>query len=450
MKNTIPEWQQREVAEYDLNITPPPRTILDIGANIGAFALHYAAKWPAATIFCFEPVKENYDALVNNIAGQAINIFCNQEAVRNFSGVEPIMIGDQGATCSFHDLGRQTARSESVKCVNASLLVPAELIKIDTEGCEVEILERLDLSNARALVIEYHRIEDARRIIEFLAARDFKIIEQIPGSANHGVLKFGADDGVTLTKRTVELPIADNAPQRKVFLACAAHFSNFDLTFVQSLLMLAIRPPVALEIAQPCTDPSVERARNILTANFLASDCTHILFVDADIGFTPADVARIASHNEPIVGGMYPLKTPSPTVQWCGNGLQGGEAQIREDGLSLVKYIGTGFLCIQREAFETMIARGVAEKYRQDWAPHREEFAFWTQGVRADGAGGPPRFLTEDWMFCQRWNELGGKIYCDSQVVLRHVGRAVWPLPLQEGNPFVPPPAHNPQPVTHH
>jgi glycosyltransferase involved in cell wall biosynthesis len=158
----------------------------------------------------------------------------------------------------------------------------------------------------------------------------------------------------------------------------------------------------------------------------------YILFVDADIGFSAADIARVSSHSEPVVGGLYPLKNLNADVQWCGNGLQAGDAPVRGDGLSQVKYIGTGFLCIAREVFETIIAHdGPAIAYVQDFPPHRHEFAFWRQGVSHG------RFLTEDWMFCQRWLELGGKIFADAQVVLRHAGRAEWPLPFQKGNPFV-------------
>lgn len=216
---------------------------------------------------------------------------------------------------------------------------------------------------------------------------------------------------------------------RKIYLAVAGHYANNDVAFVQSLVAAVLRPPVKLAIGWNC-DPSVERARNILTANFLESDCTHILFVDSDIAFTAEDIARVTSHDAPVVGGLYPLKNFKPQVEWCGNGLAAGESPARADGLTEVKYTGTGFLCIAREVFETMIARGGVEKYRQDFPPHREEFAFWTQGVRAG------RFLTEDWMFCQRWLEIGGKIFADTQVVLRHAGRAEWPLPLQTGNPF--------------
>jgi len=448
MKEPIPEWLEKEVAEYDLDITPPPATILDIGANIGAFTLHYARKWPHARIEAIEPVTENFRRLKENTDGLH-RLRLMQAAVRRFGGWAAIYKGDNFATHSFYQLSRQTQRTEEVPCLAAHLLDPAELVKIDTEGCELEILSNLRLDKTRAVVVEYHSPADGLGIKAFLEEQNFRLLEHRPGSVNHGVMKFAKGNGVTLPSaecgvRSAEVKSAPTAP-RKIFLATAAHFSNFDVAFVQSLLTVALRPRVAMELAQPNTDPSVERARNILTANFLATDCTHILFIDADIIFTPEDVARISSHDEPIVGGLYPLKHPSPEVQWCGNGKAPGEAAIRPDGLSLVKYIGTGFLCVRRDVFERMIAvDGPDIAYKQDFPPYRQEYAFWRQGV-SQTCGQPSRFLTEDWMFCQRWNELGGEIYADSQVVLRHVGRTVYPLPLQTGNPFAPP---TPSPIS--
>ena len=221
---------------------------------------------------------------------------------------------------------------------------------------------------------------------------------------------------------------------RKIYLAVAGHYAQNDVSFVQSLMALTLRPPVALQIGWSC-DPSVERARNILTANFLESDCTHILFVDSDIGFTPQDVANITSHHVSVVGGLYPLKSLTPAVQWCGNGLQGGDSPVdATNGLSEVKYIGTGFLCVAREVFEIMAQQlGPGLTYKQDFPPYRVEYAYWRQGVAGS------RFLTEDWMFCHTWRELGHRIFADARVMLRHAGRAEWPLPFQQGNPFVPP-----------
>lgn len=220
---------------------------------------------------------------------------------------------------------------------------------------------------------------------------------------------------------------------RKVFLAVAGHYSNNDFLFVQSLLAALTRTQVAIQVGWSC-DPSVERARNILTADFLAGDCTHILFVDSDIGFRSEDVARIVSHDEMVVGGMYPLKQDAPAVAWCGNGSSdnGGVAPVLPNGLCEIKYIGTGFLCIRRDVFEVLRKHPDVKVYSQDFPPHRTEVAFWFQHVSRG------RFLTEDWNFCQMCQDVDIPIFADSRVVLRHAGRAVWPLSIQDGNPFNP------------
>jgi hypothetical protein len=226
--------------------------------------------------------------------------------------------------------------------------------------------------------------------------------------------------------------------ERKVYIAVAAHFGAQDMLFVQALCQLLVARPCPMQIGWNC-DPCIDRARNILVANFLESDCTHILFIDGDIGFSPGDVTRIISHDEPVVGGMYPLKRDGKQIEWCGNGILGRVAALRDDGLQEVRYIGTGFMCVARAAFGKIIATdGAAIQYEADNEPHRREWAFFREGVcKTDDAR--IRFLTEDWFFCQRWLDLGGRVFGDTRVLLRHAGRTVWPLPLQENNPFNPP-----------
>ena len=210
----------------------------------------------------------------------------------------------------------------------------------------------------------------------------------------------------------------------------AAHFTANDISFVLSVIELAKRQPCPVFFGWS-VDPSVERARNILTASFLASPCTHILFCDTDIGFTPEQVDRITSHDVGVVGGLYPLKELSPIPKWCSNA-HPTKPPVRADGLLQVSYIGTGFMCVRRDVFEKIISKiGQHLSYIPAGKTEGREYAFWRQGVR-DG-----RFLTEDWQFCQDVNELGGQIFADTQVILTHAGRAEWPLPWQmEPNAF--------------
>src|ERR1700722_1321043 len=95
--NEIPKWLQDEVAGYDLEMSPAPATILDIGANIGAFALRCHEQWPKAAIRCYEPVAENYRELVNNLKlknRHSKDIKAYRFAVRNFNGRDKILMGN--------------------------------------------------------------------------------------------------------------------------------------------------------------------------------------------------------------------------------------------------------------------------------------------------------------------------------------------------------------------
>jgi len=86
--------------------------------------------------------------------------------------------------------------------------------------------------------------------------------------------------------------------------------------------------------------------------------------------------------------------------------------------------------------FTHLIAGNLADEYQTDFAPHEKQRAFFYQGVRFDEGVKRLRFFTEGWMFCFNCQQLGIPIYADTNLILRRAGRVVWPLSLQEGNPF--------------
>src|SRR6478609_2963813 len=137
----IPDWLHAEVAQYDLNLIAPPETVLDIGANVGAFTVRAASLWPKARIFAYEPLPSN--AAQFRVHCTAARITFQEVAVCSFTGESGLRLGDMSETASFHDLGRQKAETVMVKCVAANTLPECEFVKIDTEGCELEILQGL-------------------------------------------------------------------------------------------------------------------------------------------------------------------------------------------------------------------------------------------------------------------------------------------------------------------
>lgn len=171
----IPDWLHKEVDEYfvqPLNFVPD--TILDIGANVGAFALRAHQQWPAAKVICYEPMPFNLEQLRLQVSEQWCQVVpC---AVRASAGEDNIFIGDMFVTGGFVKGTRQTNQTIRVNCVAASELPSAALVKIDTEGSEVEILRHLNLTNTRGVMLEHHSLADAQRIKTLLSEAGLRIV----------------------------------------------------------------------------------------------------------------------------------------------------------------------------------------------------------------------------------------------------------------------------------
>jgi hypothetical protein len=171
-------------------------------------------------------------------------------------------------------------------------------------------------------------------------------------------------------------------------------------------------------------------ARNTIAADFLRSDCTHLLFIDSDLVFEPKDIKRLCSHDVDIVGGLYPIKQEGPLVI-CANDYA-EPRPVQPSGLQSVRYVGTGFVLIARRVFEMMRATDPDLEFILDYEGAKPEWNFFRSEIRADPhAGGRRRYLTEDWTFCQDWLDLGGEVHCDRGIFLKHIGQATFPLSYQ-------------------
>jgi hypothetical protein len=181
-------------------------------------------------------------------------------------------------------------------------------------------------------------------------------------------------------------------------------------------------------------DSLVTRARNSITAAFLRSDCTHLMFIDSDIGFRPDQVRKLIDDDKDIVGGLYCHKDcRNKAPKFVLNGL-GPEVKPGADGLCEVRYVGTGFMLIARRVFEIMVQKfGKDIEYTSEDDHKTVEHDFWSVGVYKF-KDGTKRYLSEDWMFCQRWRDLGGQVFADTNVLLEHAGSAIYPLPIQSEN----------------
>lgn len=218
--------------------------------------------------------------------------------------------------------------------------------------------------------------------------------------------------------------------EKKLFVGLPV-YGGYHPLFINGLLRLQMEPPCSL-IIRPCIgDSLVARARNKLAADFLETDATHLLFLDTDLIFSPEQIARLLSHDVPIVAGLYPKKQPQ--LAWVLNILPGEEP--RANGLQKVKYVGTGCLMIEREVLIHMIEEFPEIAYVTDAGQtQRNEHDFFPTGPMFDPEQKTTRYHSEDWGFCRRALDLGYDVWADTRVVCKHVGDCIYPL----ADPFAP------------
>lgn len=171
----------------------------------------------------------------------------------------------------------------------------------------------------------------------------------------------------------------------------------------------------------------ISRARNTLTAKFLdQKDATHLFFVDADIGWEPWHLLVLINRNVDVIGGLYPMKTMP--IKWVVNGFEGAEEG--PDGLQEVSKAGTGFLLMKRHVFEKMATHPAVKPYKNDIGldPKFDKFlkTYFDTAVRQG------RYYSEDWTFCENWRDMGGKVWVDKRVLLRHSGSYVFCMENQD------------------
>ena len=203
---------------------------------------------------------------------------------------------------------------------------------------------------------------------------------------------------------------------------------------------------VGLTVHMRDGDALITRARANLVTLFLDDpNATHLLFVDADIGFTPDQVFRLIESGADVVAGVYPIKR----INWekARRALESKRPDVLgasldyvfeiDDpdrvtvvrGFTRVRYAGTGFLMIRRHALERMCAH-----------PNYASLQFFREHSHDALTGSPNRFalfdcmidaksgtyLSEDFAFCRRWTDIGGEIWADLESNLDHVGPSVF------------------------
>ena len=208
-------------------------------------------------------------------------------------------------------------------------------------------------------------------------------------------------------------------------------------------------------------DSLVSRARNNLIARAMFDKkMTHVLFIDSDISWEPTSILKLLVSNKHLVGGVYPLKhynwdklVKDPLNPYKSDIVPSwikskNESQLKDiiddetiiqnkllnynvnyldnyltidDNLAKVKHTATGFMMIQRDTFDKMFTYYKSTKYIDDVGFLTETENDYAHAL-FDCCIEDGHYLSEDWLFCERWSRLGDEVYADVNINLTHSG----------------------------
>lgn len=188
-------------------------------------------------------------------------------------------------------------------------------------------------------------------------------------------------------------------------------------------------------------DALITRGRSAIVAKFLDNPTTtHLLFVDADITFTPDQVTRMLAFDKDFVAGFYPAKVidwkqlterfgktgetlDEAGLIYVGSLCEGTDLKF-QNGFATGVYAGTGFQLIKRSVFERMFKAYPETRYKALHAfprpaePSLNLYALFDCMIDPESGV----YLSEDYSFCRRWRALGGEIWLDLNSKLTHTG----------------------------
>ena len=254
----------------------------------------------------------------------------------------------------------------------------------------------------------------------------------------------------------INIPI-EELRKRKLFLAtpmyggqCAGMFARS----VADLSAMCAQHGIPLQMYFLFNESLITRARNYCVDEFLRSDADHLMFIDSDIGFNPQDVIALMAlqtmdEKYDIIGGPYPKKCiswekikvavdkgmadedPNVLEKFVGDFVfnpKGGQTQIAIGEPCEVLEIGTGFMMVSKAAMRKFADHYKEYMYKPDHV-RTEHFDGSREILMAFQAEVDPeskRYLSEDYWFCQKSQQMGLRTWFCPWMKMQHVGTYIF------------------------
>ena len=224
---------------------------------------------------------------------------------------------------------------------------------------------------------------------------------------------------------------------------CSIHYTQSLLKFQQTCLQSGILVSFSL-----LKSSLVTQGRNLSVSNFL-EECektpyTHFLFIDSDIEFTFNTIMKLIAADKDVIAAPYPLKhldwgkiakrikdrKIEDGLTMALNGYtwpvkMEGKSEINiKNGVAEVSHAPTGCMLIKKQVFNTMIDKFPNLRINQPTIINGEEkekkyfYNFFDTYHEPE----TKRYYGEDFGFCKRWSEIGGKCHILVDEYITHVG----------------------------
>ena len=252
----------------------------------------------------------------------------------------------------------------------------------------------------------------------------------------------------------IEIPLS-NLRNKHIFIATPCYGGQIGEPYFRSMMRFVIlcnKYNIQYTVSTLANESLITRGRNTLTSFFMENQAaTHLFFIDADIEFNPEDILRMVAYDKPIVVGAYPKKAinwtsilgaaRNPDMNEDSETIEGHSSnyvvnfdflkdkdgkptpQVQViDNLVKLKDAGTGFMCIRKDVIQQMFDKHPETKYVNDINVDMkfEPFMYALFDCIIDPES--RRYLSEDYTFCRRWQEMGGDVWLDPRTALNHVG----------------------------
>lgn len=205
--------------------------------------------------------------------------------------------------------------------------------------------------------------------------------------------------------------------QKHIWIAIPAYTGQIHLATMRSIIgdLLAFTDRGdKVTLRDDCGNAMIGDCRGLLVTQFLASDATHLFFVDSDVAWQAGAMLSLVDKDEDFVAGLYRQRLDPEN--YCCQWLKNAELWANAKGLIEVEGVPAGFMCLKRDMLQKMIDTYPDTQFYCKDAPNETAYdLFGSYRVGKFKYG-------EDYSFCRRWRDLGGKIFIDPEIQMGHIG----------------------------